>query len=239
VLHIQRAGTRTVFQRGRDVTVEAGGAVFTSNGDPSRITLAGSSRFACIAIPRRIALALAPAAEDAVMRCVPPGAGVLRLLETYLGVLDDDEALRTSELRRTVTAHIYDLCALAIGAAREATEVAVQRGLRAARLRALKADVERNLVDGDVSPAALARRQGITARYVHKLFELDGTTLSRFKLRLRLSEVHRMLVGNGCAGATISEIAFSAGFNDLSTFNREFRRCYGVTPTELRAWARP
>jgi AraC-like DNA-binding protein len=30
-------------------------------------------------------------------------------------------------------------------------------------------------------------------------------------------------------------MAYKAGFGDLSTFNREFRRHYGMTPTEVRA----
>lgn len=234
VLHMQNAGSRTVSQRGREVMVEAGSAVLTSNAEASRIVLPGPARFACIAIPRRLATTLAPGVEDALLRRLPPNDGVLRLLRTYLGALDDEATLGRSELRRTVATHIYDLCALAIGSARDAAEVAVRRGLAAARLHALKIDVAKNLVDGDVSPEALARRQGVTPRYVHKLFELDGTTLSTFKLGLRLSRVRRMLVGASHASLTISEIAYRAGFNDLSTFNREFRRHFGTTPSELR-----
>ncbi len=236
VLHLQIEGSRNVSQRGREVTIEAGSAVLTSNADASRIVLPGPARFACIAIPRKVAMMLAPAVEDALLRRLPRNDGVLKLLRTYLGALNDDEALGRPELRSTVATHLYDLCALAIGAARDAAEVAVRRGLATARLRAMKRDVARNLVHGDVSTEALARRQGVTPRYVHKLFELDGTTLSKFKLGLRLSRVRRMLVSHG--GLTISEIAYRAGFNDLSTFNREFRRHFGATPSEFRAWAR-
>jgi AraC-like DNA-binding protein len=32
----------------------------------------------------------------------------------------------------------------------------------------------------------------------------------------------------------ISEIAFACGFNDLSYFNRCFRRCFVLTPTAAR-----
>ena len=133
--------------------------------------------------------------------------------------------------------HIYDLCALAIGAAREGTEIAAGRGLRVARLRAVKADIADNLGDGDLSAAALGKRHGVTPRYIHKLFELEGTTLSRFRLRLRLARARRMLIG-GDDRLAISEIAYAAGFNDVSTFNREFRRHFGTTPSGLRATAR-
>jgi AraC-like DNA-binding protein len=33
----------------------------------------------------------------------------------------------------------------------------------------------------------------------------------------------------------VSGIAYDAGFNDLSTFNRRFRRIMGITPTAFRA----
>ena len=33
---------------------------------------------------------------------------------------------------------------------------------------------------------------------------------------------------------TISSVAFDVGFGDLSYFNREFRRHYAATPTEIR-----
>ena len=44
-----------------------------------------------------------------------------------------------------------------------------------------------------------------------------------------------MLIGGRHDELTISEIAYGAGFNDLSTFNREFRRHFGATPSDLRS----
>jgi AraC-like DNA-binding protein len=35
----------------------------------------------------------------------------------------------------------------------------------------------------------------------------------------------------------VSAIAFDAGFNDLSHFNRAFRQRFGVTPSEIKAAA--
>jgi AraC-like DNA-binding protein len=47
-----------------------------------------------------------------------------------------------------------------------------------------------------------------------------------------------MLTDARSAGLTITGIAFSAGFSDLSHFNRAFRRAYGATPSDVRATAR-
>jgi AraC-like DNA-binding protein len=235
VLHIQEAGRRIVTQLGREATVNAGGGLLTSNADASTIVMPGAARFTSIAVPRRIMSALVPGLEDALMRSLPPDTDVLRLLVKYMHVLDDEEALRTPELRHAVAVHIHDLCALAIGATRDNAEMAHGRGLRAARLRAIKADVVQNLGNRDVSASALALRQRVTPRYVHKLFEREGTTLSRFVLNRRLAQVHRMLSDCRYGHLTIGALAYEVGFGDLSTFNREFRRHFGVTPSDVRA----
>jgi AraC-like DNA-binding protein len=130
------------------------------------------------------------------------------------------------------------LCALAVGATRDAAEAARSGGLPAARLRAINDDIARNLETGDVSAPSLALRQGVTPRYIHKLFEGEGMTLSKFVLGQRLARVHRMLRDPRHAPLTIGAIAYGAGFGDLSTFNREFRRCFGATPSDIRAAAR-
>jgi AraC-like DNA-binding protein len=238
VLHIQRAGHRIVSQLGREATVPPGGGVLTSNADPSTIVLPSTARFVSIALSRPLITALAPRVEDALVRALPPNLDVLGLLTTYLAALGDMREIASPSLRWAVTRHIYDLCALAIGAARDAAECAAGRGLRAARLQSMKADLAANLGSADVSAAGLARRQGVSPRYVHKLFASEGVTLSRYKLGLCLARVHAMLVDVRHADATISELAYKAGFNDLSTFNREFRRHFGSTPSAVRIGSR-
>ena len=234
VLHVHTAGRRFVSQIGHEASLAPRCGIFTSNADPSLILLPERARFACVGLPRKLMLALAPGIEDALMRLLPDSA-LLRLLMRYLDILDDEDALKTPDLRRAAATHIHDLCALAVGATRDAAEVAQGRGLRAARLRAIKNDIARNLDAGDLSAASLALRQGVTPRYIHKLFEDEGMTLSKFVLGQRLARVHRMLGDPRHAPLTIGAIAYGAGFGDLSTFNREFRRCFGATPSDVRA----
>jgi len=238
ILYIQEFGRRIVSQLGREVTVEPGGGVLTSNADASTIIFPQATRLIGVGLPRKLMMTLAPGLEDAFMRPIPQNMGVLRLLSGYIGILSGEEASETAELPRVVATHIHDLCALAIGATRDAAEIAMGRGLRAARLRAIKADIVRNLRDGDVSITALAIRHRVTGRYIQRLFESEGTTLSRYVLGQRLTQVHRMFVDPHQAHRAISTIAYDVGFGDMSTFNREFRRLFGATPSDVRAAAR-
>jgi AraC-like DNA-binding protein len=235
VLSIQETGQRTVSQLGRETTVGAGNGLLWSNADASTVVMPEPSRFVHICVPRKFMLAMAPRLEDAFVRPLPPNPSILRLLLSYADALEDEDTQRAPELQRAVATHIHDLCALAIGTARDAAEIAEGRGLRAARLRAVKADIVQNLQDGDVSVTALAARHRIGVRYIQKLFESEGTTLSQFVLGQRLVHVHHMLADPRHADRAISTIAYDVGFGDLSTFNRQFRRRFGTTPLDVRA----
>jgi AraC-like DNA-binding protein len=132
---------------------------------------------------------------------------------------------------------LHDLAALALGATREAAMLAAGRGVRAARLRAIKADILAHLTERALSLDMVAARQGVSEVYVRKLFADDCTTFTDFVLEQRLARAYRRLVDPRFALRTISEIAFASGFGDLSYFNRAFRRRFGMTPSDARAAA--
>lgn len=230
---ISRGEGLTVSQRQREATLHCADAVLLSRAELMSMEHAGSEQ---IFLSLRKA-DIAPMVADLDASLMSPVCGsvdAMRLLTSYLDVLMRGSVAGSPELGRLAAAHIHDLLALALGATRDAAEIASGRGLRAARLRAVKGDIASNL-GSDVSATSLAVRQRVTPRYIHKLFESEGTTLSRFILGQRLARVHRLLTDPRYTGSTISTIVYKAGFGDLSTFNREFRRHYGMTPSEVRA----
>lgn len=229
------AGRSVAYQGGREVILHDGDAVFATRGKTGfTISRPTQVRFAGLRMSR---LALAPLVnrlDDAEWRVIPRHTDALRLLAKYINMVARDQSPSTPELRRLVVTHVYDLIALTIGATREAALTAQGRGVRAARLRAIKADVAANLHDCELSLLAIATRHHVTPRYVHKLFESEGITYSEFVLGRRLNRAHRMLTDPRFADHTISSVAFEVGFGDLSYFNRAFRRCYHATPSEVR-----
>jgi AraC-like DNA-binding protein len=221
-------------QLGREVTVRAGTAVLCSNADVGSQIIPVRTQAVALALPRKLLATMVPDLEDALARPLAPDTEALRLLTSYVGVIGEDRALSTPELQHLVVTHVHDLAALAIGASRDATQVAAGRGLRAARLRAIKADIVENLAAHDLSLGALARRHGISESYIRKLFDSEGTSFTQFVLGQRLARAHRTLVDPRAADRTIADIAFASGFNDLSYFNRAFRRAHRATPSDVR-----
>jgi AraC-like DNA-binding protein len=231
-------GVGIVSQLGREAEVGPGSGVMLSATEPSVCTLLSGGRFLTLAIPRDAIAPLVPDLGSALVRTVPEGSEALALLVRYLGVLQGTTALTSAELARRMVAHIVDLAALAVGATQHAARIAHGRGLRAARLNAMKADIDRSLADETLSVTELANRQRVTPRYVQMLFEAEGTTFSQYLVERRLARAYRMLDDPGHADLAISAIAFEVGFANLSYFNRVFRQRYGATPSDIRGAAR-
>jgi AraC-like DNA-binding protein len=243
VLSVPLSGDRGVVcsGRGREVILHPGDAVLWSCAEPHvcRPMIARErGRFLALLLLRAAVAPLVTNIDDAVLRLIPASTGALKLLLNYVGMLEDDEALATPELRRLVVTQIYDLAALAIGATRDAAAIAEGRGVRAARLRAIKADIAERLAQDDLTVAAVASRQRISESYVRKLFESEGSSFSECVLGQRLIRAHRMLTDPRFADRSITSVAFDAGFGDVSYFNRSFRRRFGATPSEIRAEAK-
>jgi AraC-like DNA-binding protein len=194
-----------------------------------------AGRLLCVRLPRSTIAEYAPKLETAVGRKLAPG-DPLRLLTSYVGVLNQRPGLwLPPEASYSVVRHVCDLAALCIGAGRDGAHLAETRGLAAARLQAAKAHVNANIGPFPLSIETVADDQGVTARYVRKLFEAEGLSFTSYVTERRLARAHALLTDPMRAPPPISAIAYDVGFGDLSYFNRAFRRRYGATPSEIRA----
>jgi AraC-like DNA-binding protein len=231
------SSTHRVVHRGREVVPSAGTATLLSMSDPFARAFSDNSRAVTIRVPRKALLATVPGLEDYFGRVVVQDSEALRLLTRYVELLDQNSQLMSGGLRRLVVTHVHDLMALTLGASRDASELAGGRGLRAARLHAIKSDIMNSLSEPDLSLTQIASRHRVTPRYVQALFEQEGVSFSGFLLDGRLAHVHRLLRDPMQSTKPISSIVYEAGFGDLSHFNRAFRRRYGATPSDVRAQA--
>lgn len=222
---------------GREAHIGAGTATLVSSADAGSLYVPSLSEFISFRLPFNRIAPLIDDLDASLNRPISGNTAALRLLVHYAGILRDEDALGTPEVRSLVVTHLHDLTALAIGATRAAGAAAAGRGVAAARLRAIKADIAANLTDRQLSIDTAAARHGITPRYVRMLFESDATTFSEFVLVQRLNRAHRMLIDRRFSERTVSSVALDVGFGDISYFNRAFRRRYGATPSDVRAEA--
>ena len=233
--HLNVSGQSFVSSRRGEISLHEGDAMLLTYSASRTISRPALVDHRVIRLPR---VALGPMVrdiDDVVLHRIPQGTGMLRLLRVYADAVFNDPALSIPQMRQVIVAQLCDLVAVTIGATREATAIAESRGIRAARLRAIKGDIEAHIGDDNLSPDAVAKRHQISDSYIRKLFGSEGTSFSQFVLDCRLRRALQILGDARWNQRSIASIAFAAGFGDLSYFNRAFKRRYGATPSDMRA----
>jgi AraC family transcriptional regulator, positive regulator of tynA and feaB len=105
------------------------------------------------------------------------------------------------------------------------------------RLREL---VSAHLDHPELSVDFLAERLGLSRAMIFKLMAQANMTLGAFIMEKRLEWARALLADTGAKQCSVSEIAFTTGFQDLSHFSRRFAARYGASPRAFRdTLARP
>lgn len=238
VISILRSGVASATQFGKQLLDGVGSASVLASDAPSTSTLHSDGSFITLALSRPTLAALVPNYSSAFGRPISSNNPALRLLTRYLDIVQASAEAEHPEIASSVSAHIFDLAAIALGARGDSADIARRRGAKAARLGSIRSDILGRLGHSDLSAEGIAARHGISSRYVRKLFEEDGSSFSSFVLAERMRGVRRMLVDRRYAHLNIAQIAHESGFGDVSYFNRAFRRHFGATPSDVREAAR-
>ena len=99
------------------------------------------------------------------------------------------------------------------------------------RILKVKNFISKNYMD-ELRLPELASLAGMSSSAFSRFFKLHtGRNLSEYIIDLRLGYAARMLVDTA---KSISEIGFDCGFNNLSNFNRIFKKKKGCSPSEFR-----
>jgi AraC-like DNA-binding protein len=229
-----RSGVMT-SQCGREALLDRGNVVLLTNAEPGEVRAEAEIGWLAVNASRKQLVQLVANAEDLIGAPLPAKGDAARHLSRYVGILLEPDGIGNDP---SLIAHIgttlLDLMALALGAGRDAAEVARLRGLRAARLQEIVAEIRAGFADPAFSPAALALKLGLSARYIQALLHESGASFTERVMELRLQKAMTMLARPHYDRLKVSEIAYACGFNEVSYFNQCFRRRFGAAPTHFR-----
>ncbi len=104
------------------------------------------------------------------------------------------------------------------------------------RVRLARTFISNHRTD-DIDLADVARATHVSTFYLCKIFKkATGLTFVEYRNRLRVESAKKMLLN---PNLTVSEVAYSVGFQSLTQFNRLFRRVVGMAPTRFRCHLAP
>jgi AraC-like DNA-binding protein len=219
-----------VILPGMEFTVRPGALMLFRLDEPFQSADRSSrTQFTCIYLPADALRAAVPGLDDMV-GCELESGGALSLAMDYGDMLLKHPAA-VDEAGMAIATHLLDLASIGLGARGDLALKARRGGLRAVSLKAVLMILQKRFAEPDFSAQKLAAAAGLSERYVNELLYEAGASFTVRLNELRLRKAAELLAnGEG----RVSDIAFECGFNDLSYFNRCFRRRFGLTPTAAR-----
>jgi AraC-like DNA-binding protein len=104
---------------------------------------------------------------------------------------------------------------------------------RALTLR-VKAFIQQNLHDPDLTPSRIAAAHHISRSYLHRIFKTESDTVAAYVRGRRLEGARHDLTDPGLASTPIHVVATRWGFPQAADFSRAFHTAYGLSPSEHR-----
>ncbi len=235
-VNLQLAGVGRVVQEGRSVFVPAGSFTIVDTARPYRLEFEDSFEVLSLRLPRKRLLPFTARPDEVLTRQVDGQKGMGRVAVSFMQLLLDQPDDLASDQRAEIATHLCDLIA---SATRQAAPKQLS-GRELVRHHFVKSAVEAlhaSLADPELDVASLARRFGVSTRYVQQAFTEAGLSVAAHIRTLRLERCAHDLA-NRHDSSSIQAVAARWGFSDVPHFTRVFGQHFGCTPSKFRRHSR-
>ena len=226
-LILQQSGQASMTQGHSRVTLHPGSAILIDSSLPCEFHYGGRSS-------RQISFHLPRAEFFQRFGVIAPAGLVVRRETAIANAMHLVVAELLLEAREQKLAFLSEAFLNILGARiaedmRNAENIEYRVTLRARQL------IDTRFRDPRLSSSTVAEQLGISLRRLQRLFEETGENVSQLirERRLEFARCQLIACARGARRDMVSTIAYEAGFNDLSYFNRVFRQAYGTTPSRM------
>lgn len=233
---------KVVFQlRGRSVVEQQGRQLLLSPGEwsiydasrPYRVSNTEPIELLAMLVPRDLLINTSLDASRYTLQRLSATMGLGRVIHRFTRSLLDDLPAFTPTLGPNLTDATIELVRLAI---LEHVRACSALSTGDALVERVKTYINHRLRDPRLSIDMIARDMNCSKRYLHKIFSIEGgATLNHYIWNARLERSRADLLDPRLRHKSLTEIAFSWGFNNAAHFSRSFKARFGVAPSQCRA----
>lgn len=246
LLSVQLRGRTIVKQGEQEALLTPGCIAFYDTARPYTLTLPADFEQIVLHLPRHTVQALCPNGLDHMAERVnaadPFAQAILALAPQLLRLV----TVAPSALADRTAAAVVELISLALSSlalpAESARVVApLKPSLTATSSAAIDALIwrvreliSRQIDDAQLSPGRLAQQVNVPLRRLQEVFKSRDSSLADCIWQMRLEFARSLLACVQHRHASISTLAYRAGFSDVAHFSRRFRLQFGVSPSQYR-----
>jgi AraC-like DNA-binding protein len=225
------SGRASLVTDPRGETMSPGDIAYGSGDQAITVKLEAGCRLMFVRAPQVVTDLQADVTDDARVSYLATAAGSVRILSGLLRATGDVLRDLTVQQLRPVELALTEFFTLWT-VEREGHDLESR-----AHLRRLRQAIESQMPDPRLSLRRLADSEGVTPRYVQKLFGANGQTFSGYLRMRRLERCRLDLTSPQHATRSIPEIYNRWGFKGATQFSRAFCKRFGASPRQVRRQA--
>lgn len=234
LVSIQTAGHGRVAQDGREALLGPGDFALYDSTRPYTLSFDDAFQQYVLMLPGRTLRTALRDTERLTASVVSGGRGAGHLMINMIRTLADDIDTLAPESAVAVADSVTQILIAGLSALPAARRQPVSQ-LGAYHRERIKACVQAHLRDPGLTVTAIAAELRLSPSTLHRIWAGEACSLTDWIWAQRLDATRRDLCDPGLAARSVSEIAYSWGFNDAAHFSRAFRARFGCSPRELRA----
>jgi len=225
-------GRARLLYGGESIELSPSDIVYGPTGVGAGLSFETTFRQLFIKVPRLLFDSQLVAPTGLQVSRVEPHAGIEHVFLAMLHSLAQSLCRISSDELRPIEISLTEFLITALGLQRAGA------GARSTHLQRICQTIETMLGNPDLSLEMVADAEGVSPRYLQKLFTEAGETFRDYRRKRRLERCRADLISPLYAHLSITEICFRWGFNGSAHFSRAFRTAFGISPREYRRSAK-
>jgi AraC-like DNA-binding protein len=234
IIRVQR-GVAELRQRGKTITLKENQfAVLATDAPFETRRPRGLLDVYSVRLPLRLLSSRLQNPEDYTLRPLSIRTGIESIAIDYMETLAEKMQGTPAAMWPALINQLADLMSLTMMGMKE-DQPSSESALRFATLDRLKAFIGERLMQPDLNPTAIAAANGLSRRYLHRLFQESGQSVGDFIRTQRLASARRALESPLHAGDSIADIAFTHGFRSAAHFSKVYSDEFREPPRQTRS----
>ncbi|MFD4476789.1 helix-turn-helix domain-containing protein [Streptomyces sp. NPDC058471] len=232
-----RRGYQGIEQARRQALLGPGELVLYDSSQPFNASVGGGqgvARSLMLQFPKQLLPLPVTKVAELLAKPLSGTQGVGRLFAQFLATLADDHATYTRHDTARLANTALDLATAVLAHQLDGDDASPASAPSVLFLR-ITSHIDQQLHAPDLEPTTIAVAHGISLRYLHRIFQQNGMSVSAYIKRRRMERCRRDLVDPALSHLTVHAIASRWGFPRPADFTRAFRSVMGVPPTHYRA----
>ncbi|MFC9557514.1 helix-turn-helix domain-containing protein [Rhodococcus sp. NPDC056960] len=231
---VQLSGHCVVSQDGHEAVLTPGDFTLYDTTHPYQLSFPDRYRMLVMMIPRHLLRMPEHAIPAMTATAISGREGMGAMASPFLR----DLGARINDLPPAVAVHLHDalldVLAATFAERLHRTGTPALETRQATLLFDIQSFIESHLSDPQLDSAAIAAAHHVSVRYLQKIFESEGTTVSRWIRRRRLERCRHDLIDPAHSHLPVAAIGARWGLPDPTHFSRLFKTQYATSPGAFR-----